>query len=118
MRKFKRILTALMMVLMFTAFATTSVMAATPRTMLTYDVWGSTSSGRVELQARITVNDTENIIIGSQGIVNYRRVTYVKDESIRWTSVSIAADNSYAYCAVSYTTEFGNSYTETIRFYP
>lgn len=118
MRRFKKILTALVMVLTFAAFSTTSVMAATPRTMLTYDVTSYTPSGRVCLTAKITVNDTENIVIGSQGITSYGWVNYVKEESIRWTSVSIAADNSYAYCAVSYTTAFGNSYTETIRFYP
>lgn len=118
MKRYKKLLAIFAVALLMMGVMTTSVQAATPRTMLTYDVWGYTKLERVGLKARITVNDSENIIVGTQGIVTHYWTPEIKEETIKWTSLAISYDGSYAYCAVSYSDVFGNSHTETVKFYP
>lgn len=118
MKAGKKIFIAMLAAVLVIAFLPASAMAATPRTMLTYEVWGYTPSDLIDLKAKITVNDSENIIVGTQGITDYAWSPTVKQETISWTSLNIAYNGSYAYCAVSYTTIFGKTYTETVCFYP
>ena len=55
--------------------------------------------------AAITVNDSDhNKIVGTKGIVSYAYTNDVKPETISWTSVGLASDRTYAFCAVTYTT--------------
>ena len=118
MRQSKKIISMLVTVLMLAAFSVTSIQAATPRTMLAYEVWGDTPSNRVSLIALITVNDSTNEVVGAQGVVSCAWTGTVNEDTIRWTSVNVSTDNKYAYCAVSYTTIWGTSCTELVKFYP
>lgn len=119
MNKIKRIFTVLMASVILISFVSLPAEAAiTPRSTLHIDVWGDAPSNRLSLKARISINDATNKVVGAQGVIDYMYGINVIDSSISWTTVSIASGGAYAYCAVSYRTTNGNTYTETIKFYP
>lgn len=118
MKQSKKFFSILMVAFMVIISISIPVKAATPRTMLTYDVWGYSPSDRIDMKVRITVNDSAHTIIGTQGVQQHGWSPSVKGETIKWTSLNIAYDGSYAYCAVSYTTMWGEQCTETVKFYP
>ena len=96
-----------------------AIQVATPRTILTLEVLGNAPSNKVSLIAAITVNDSDhNKIVGTKGIVSYAYTNDVKPGTISWTSVGLASDRTYAFCAVTYTTTKNKTYKEVITFYP
>ena len=119
MKKKKKIIAMLLAAVLCIGFSATSIQAATPRTILTLEVWGNAPSNKVSLIAAITVNDSDhNKIVGTKGIVSYAYTNDVKSGTISWTSVGLASDRTYAFCAVTYTTTKNKTYTEVITFYP
>ncbi len=70
MKKNKKIIVMLLVTVLCIGFSATSIQAATPRTILTLEVWENAPSNKVSLIAAITVNDSDhNKIVGTKGIV-------------------------------------------------
>ena len=108
MKKNKKIIVMLLVTVLCIGFSATSI-----------QVWRNAPSNKVSLIAAITVNDSDhNKIVGTKGIVSYAYTNDVKPGTISWTSVGLASDRTYAFCAVTYTTTKNKTYTEVITFYP